>query len=145
MEENRPNNRAAHINQLILEGIPASNASGFRVDQVDLPTVTCILPFHAKQIRPGNTISGPTMMMLADAAMYALILALDDTQRMSVTQDLHIHFLARPAAAQDLQAIVTLVKQGRRSVVMRVDIYSVASESEKKLVAFATGTYALVI
>lgn len=131
-------NLAAHVTQLIRQGLPVAQDSGFFVQQVALPQVTCCLPYQADQIRPGNTLSGPTLMTLADATMYALILALDPTQLMAVTHDLHIHFLARPAP-QDLTATATLLKAGKRSVVMRVDIFS-----GEKLVAHATGSYAKV-
>ena len=129
---------AAHVTELIRQGLPVAQDSGFFVQSVDLPQVTCCLPYQADQIRPGNTLSGPTLMTLADATMYALILALDPTQLMAVTHDLHIHFLARPAP-QDLTATATLLKAGKRSVVMRVDIFS-----GEKLVAHATGSYARV-
>ncbi len=129
---------AAHVTQLIRQGLPVAQDSGFFVQSVDLPQVTCCLPYQTDQIRPGNTLSGPTLMTLADATMYALILALDPTQLMAVTHDLHIHFLARPAP-QDLPATATLLKAGKRSVVMRVDIFS-----GEKLVAHATGSYARV-
>lgn len=135
--------QAEIITQIIATVSPEFTKSGIRIDRIDLPETVCVLPFHSKQIRPGNTISGPTMMFLADFSMYTLVLALDNTQVMSVTQDLHMHFLARPAA-QDLQAVGTVVKKGRRTVVMRVDIFSISPEGEKKLVAFATGTYALM-
>lgn len=135
--------QAEIITQIIGTVSPEFTKSGIRIDRIDLPETVCVLPFHSKQIRPGNTISGPTMMFLADFSMYTLVLALDNTQVMSVTQDLHMHFLARPAA-QDLQAVGTVVKKGRRTVVMRVDIFSISPEGEKKLVAFATGTYALM-
>ncbi|HEY4714808.1 MAG TPA: PaaI family thioesterase [Aquirhabdus sp.] len=135
--------QAEIVAQIIGNVSPAFTQSGIRIERLDLPETICTLPFHAKQTRPGNTISGPTMMFLADFAMYTLVLALDNTQVMSVTQDLHMHFLARPAA-QDLQAVGTVVKKGRRTVVMRVDIFSISPEGEKKLVAFATGTYALM-
>lgn len=135
--------QAEIVAQIIATVSPEFTKSGIRIERIELPETVCVLPFHAKQTRPGNTISGPTMMFLADFAMYTLVLALDNTQVMSVTQDLHMHFLARPAA-QDLQAIGTVVKKGRRSVVMRVDIFSISTEGEKKLVAFATGTYALM-
>ena len=131
------------VAQIIGTVSPAFTQSGIRIERLDLPETVCVLPFHSKHIRPGNTISGPTMMFLADFVMYTLVLALDNTQVMSVTQDLHMHFLARPAA-QDLQAVGTVVKKGRRTVVMRVDIFSMNPEGEKKLVAFATGTYALM-
>jgi uncharacterized protein (TIGR00369 family) len=135
--------QAEIVAQIIGKISPEFTKSGIRIERLELPETVCVLPFHAKQIRPGNTISGPTMMFLADFAMYTLVLALDNTQLMSVTQDLHMHFLARPVA-QDLEAVGTVVKKGRRTVVMRVDIFSVSPENEKKLVAFATGTYALM-
>ncbi len=131
-------NLATQVTELIRQGLPVAQDSGFFVQSVDLPQVTCCLPYQADQIRPGNTLSGPTLMTLADATMYALILALDPTQLMAVTHDLHIHFLARPAP-QDLTATATLLKAGKRSVVMRVDIFS-----GEKLVAHATGSYAKV-
>ncbi len=135
--------QAEIVAQLIANVSPEFMKSGIRIERLELPETVCVLPFHSKQVRPGNTISGPTMMFLADFTMYTLVLAVDNTQVMSVTQDLHMHFLARPAA-QDLQAVGTLVKKGRRTVVMRVDIFSVSPEGDKKLVAFATGTYALM-
>jgi uncharacterized protein (TIGR00369 family) len=138
-----PARLAAHVSQIIMASMPSSTRFGFRIDHIAPPEVICTLPFQEKQTRPGNTISGPTLMTLADLAMYALVLGLDQSQVMAVTQDLHMHFLARPAP-QDLQAVGTVVKHGRRSVVMRVDLYSVAPEGSKKLVAFATGTYALM-
>jgi uncharacterized protein (TIGR00369 family) len=135
--------QAEIVAQIIGKVSPEFTKSGIRIERLELPETVCVLPFHATQIRPGNTISGPTMMFLADFTMYTLVLALDNRQVMSVTQDLHMHFLARPAA-QDLQAVGTVVKKGRRTVVMRVDIFSISPEGEQKLVAFATGTYALM-
>ncbi len=126
------------VNTIVHQAGAALGKLGFAVTEIALPTVTCVLPFHPSQIRPGNTISGPTMMLLADAAMYALVLACDPDKPFAVTQDLHIHFLSRPEPA-DLTAVATLLKPGKRTRVMRVDIYS-----GEKLVAHATGSYALV-
>lgn len=131
---------ATRINHIIQQGVAMTGgrSGGFEVLSVNLPQVTCILPYHAKHIRPGNTISGPTLMTLADAAMYAVVLALDERQIMAVTHDFQIHFLARPEP-KDLTAVATLLKAGKRSVVMRVDLYS-----GEKLVAHCTGSYALM-
>lgn len=129
---------AQQVQQIIEKHMPSTEETGFWVEEVRLPVVQCRLAYQANHLRPGATISGPTMMLLADATMYALVLALDPTQVMAVTHDLHIHFLARPAP-QDLTATATLLKAGKRSVVMRVDILS-----GEKLVAHATGSYAKV-
>lgn len=127
---------AKKITQLIQSSVPLSDNNGFYVEQISENSVQCVLPFKPSQTRMGNTISGPTMMTLADASMYAMILSMDENQGMAVTQDFQIHFLARPAP-QDLKAIVKVLKNGKKTVVMRVDILS-----DNKLVAHATGSYA---
>lgn len=129
---------AQKITHLIQSSVPFSDGNGFYVEHITSDSVHCILPFKPSHIRMGNTISGPTMMTLADASMYAMILSMDEHQGMAVTQDFQIHFLARPAP-QDLKAIVTLLKNGKKTVVMRVDILS-----DNQLVAHATGSYAKI-
>ena len=60
----------AELTAIIREGVPASEGSGFCVERIEPDGVLCRLPFNPLQIRPGGTLSGPTMMTLADAAMY---------------------------------------------------------------------------
>ncbi len=128
------------ITALIQAGLPDASESGFIVLRVDEHgRLWCRMPFHPRQLRPGGTLSGPTMMALADAAMYACVLHHVGAQEMSVTQSLNIHFLHRPEPA-DLDACVELLKAGRRSITMDVRLYS---GGDAKLVAQATGVYAL--
>src|SRR5260370_33967091 len=63
-------------------------------------------------IRPGGTISGPTMMALADFAMYVAVLAAIGPVPLAVTTNLSINFLRRPRAA-DLLAEAKLMKLGK--------------------------------
>lgn len=128
---------AAEVTQLLYQIMPSAQHQGLYVSDVNLPQVSCVMPFKANQLRPGNTLSGPTMMALADVCMYALVLAIDERQTMAVTQDFQIHFLSRPEP-HDLVGTATALKIGRRSMVMRVDLYS-----GERLVAHATGSYAL--
>lgn len=128
---------AEEITVLIREGVPAADQWRFQVLMADGQSARCLLPYDASQLRPGGTLSGPTMMTLADAAMYAVVLARYGRQLMAVTQDFNIHFLSRPEAS-DLQATATILKGGKRSVVLSVHIYS-----RDVLVAHASGTYAL--
>lgn len=134
-------NKAEAITKLIVDNIPLQDAQGFYVDQIETDKVRCVLPYTDSHLRPGNSISGPIIMTLADASMYALILSMDEQQTMAVTQDFQIHFLARPAP-QDLVAEIHLLKNGRKNIVMRADIYSANAQGEQKLVAHATGSYA---
>ncbi|MES2918190.1 MAG: PaaI family thioesterase [Pseudomonadota bacterium] len=129
----------AAITDVIRQGVPASEDSGFAVEQVTPRGVVCRLPYRERSLRPGGTLSGPTMMTLADAAMYAAVLARLGRVEMAVTQNLNINFLARPRPA-DLLAEVEVLKMGRRTIVLDVKIYSAGSP---EVVAHATGTYSL--
>jgi uncharacterized protein (TIGR00369 family) len=90
-------------------------------------------------IRPGGTISGPTMMALADVAMYIAVLAAIGPVPLAVTTHLSINFLRRPALA-DLVAEAELLKLGKRLAVGEVAIRSVGGAD---LVAHATSTYSI--
>ncbi len=52
--------------------------------------------FRPKSLRPGGTISGTTMMILADAAMYVAVLASIGWVPLAVTTNLSINFLKKP-------------------------------------------------
>jgi uncharacterized protein (TIGR00369 family) len=90
-------------------------------------------------IRPGGTISGPTMMALADVAMYIAVLTAVGPIPLAVTTQLNINFLRRPAAA-DLMAEAKLMKLGKRLAVGEVAIRSARGPN---LVAHATSTYSI--
>jgi uncharacterized protein (TIGR00369 family) len=92
-----------------------------------------------KHLRPGGTVSGPTLMALADAAMYAAILGEIGLVALAVTTNLNINFLRKPAP-RDLIAEVRLIKLGKRLAVGEVGI---RSEAEEDLVAHATSTYSI--
>jgi uncharacterized protein (TIGR00369 family) len=74
-------------------------------------------------IRPGGSISGPTMMALADFAMYVAVLASIGPVPLAVTTNLNINFLRKPGAA-DLLAEAKLIKLGKRLAVGEVGIWS---------------------
>lgn len=130
---------APEITQLIRQGVPSSEDTGFEVDWVDGQTVQCRTRYQERHLRPGGTISGPTMMALADAAMYAVILAHFGRLEMAVTTNLNINFLSKPGPG-DVIAIAEPLKIGKRNVVLDVRLFS---EGDDTLVAHATGTYSL--
>lgn len=131
---------ANRLTQLISQSASLTELQGLQITQINLtdatcPWVSCLLPFHQGQIRYGNTIAGPIIMGLADAAMYALMVALDEKNLSSVTRDFQVHFLSRPLP-QALEARAYLIKDSSRHTLMRVDILS-----GEKLVAHVTGSY----
>ena len=95
--------------------------------------------FSEKSLRPGGTISGPTMMGLTDFAMYVAILASIGPVPLAVTTNLNINFLRKPAQ-RDLIAEVKLIKLGKRLAVGEVEIFS---DGEDEMVAHATATYSI--
>src|SRR5881275_1353222 len=95
--------------------------------------------FSEKSLRPGGTISGPTMMGLTDFAMYVAVLASVGPVPLAVTTNLNINFLRKPAQ-RDLIAEVKLIKLGKRLAVGDIQIYC---DGEDDMVAHATSTYSI--
>ena len=96
--------------------------------------------YDPRQLRPGGTISGPTMMTLADTGLYVAILASIGPVALAVTTNLNINFLKKPAQ-RDLLAECRLMKLGKRLAVGEVAIWSEGEPEE--IVAHATGTYSI--
>jgi len=95
--------------------------------------------FRQRSVRPGGTISGPTMMALADFAMYVAVLAAIGPVPLAVTINLNINFL-RKAAPRDLLAEARLLKLGKRLATGEVTI---CSQGEAEPVAHVTSTYSI--
>jgi uncharacterized protein (TIGR00369 family) len=95
--------------------------------------------YREASIRPGGTISGPTMMALADFAMYVAVLSAIGPVPLAVTTNLNINFLRKPAP-RDLLADAHLLKLGSRLAVGEVTI---RSEGEDAPVAHVTSTYSI--
>lgn len=92
-----------------------------------------------EHLRPGDTVSGPTLMALADVAMYAALLGEIGLVPLAVTTNLNINFLRRPAQ-RDVIAKATLLKVGKRLAVGEVMLFS---DGDKEPVAHVTCTYSI--
>ena len=116
-------------------------ADGFQITVEDLsPGFARIrLGFDDRFLRPGGTICGPVLFTLADATLYAMVLATAGKKIMAVTSDMNIRFLKKPLPG-GLIAESRLIKGGRRSIYGEVLIYS---EGQDEPVAHVTGAYAL--
>ena len=91
-------------------------------------------------LRPGGTVSGPSIMLLADVTFYIAILAMIGPQALTVTTNMTLNFLRKPAK-EDLLCDARILKLGRRLVTGDCLLYSVSGSPEKP-VAQATVTYA---
>ena len=93
-----------------------------------------------RHLRPGGTVSGPTLTAVADVALYAAILAEIGRIALAVTTNLTMNFMRRPPAGRDLIGKCRLLKLGRRLAVGEVYIYS---DGIDEPVAHAVGTYSI--
>jgi acyl-coenzyme A thioesterase PaaI-like protein len=91
--------------------------------------------FNEFSVRPGGTISGPTMMALADFAMYVAVLAGIGPVPLAVT----INLMRKPPP-RDLLAEARLLRLGKRLATGEVTI---RSDGEEAPVAHVTSTYSI--
>jgi uncharacterized protein (TIGR00369 family) len=97
------------------------------------------LPIQEKYLRPGGTVSGPTMMALTDCAMFVALLTEIGPVALAVTTSLNINFLRKPGLA-DMIAEARLLKLGQRLAVGEITLYSL---DQPEPVAHATCTYSI--
>ena len=127
----------AAFNSIIASELPSTADSGVYLRSIEPGKAEMVLPYSDHSIRPGGTIAGPFMMMLADVCMYAVVLSLLGEIKLAVTTNLNINFLRKPANS-DLVGVGTIIKMGKRLAVIEVSIYS-----NDDIVAHATGTYSI--
>lgn len=96
--------------------------------------------YNDQMLRPGGTISGPTLMALADFAMYVVLLSAIGPVGLAVTTNLNINFLRKGVAGQDVLAAARLLKLGKRLAVGEVNLMSGGSSDP---IAHVTATYSI--
>ena len=115
-------------------------AKDFVVEEVRPMGITVRKLVQQKHLRPGGTVSGPTMFALADVCVYLAILGMVGPKALAVTTNCSIDFMRKPAAATDLIADCTLHKLGK---VLAVGDVLIRSEGQEAPVARATLTYSI--
>ena len=115
-------------------------AADFRVERVDAAGLTLRLCVADRHLRPGGTVSGPSMFALADVAMYLAVLSRIGPVALAVTTNCSMDFMRKPAAGLDMRAEARILKLGRRLVVGDVLLFS---EGLAEPVARAGLTYAI--
>ncbi len=118
----------------IIMGAPALNAfldaefpqiaDQFRVEDVSPDLLIARMRVTQAHLRPGGTVSGPSMFALADVAIYCAILARIGPVALAVTTNASIDFMRKPAAGRDLLAECRVLKLGRQLAVAEALIRS---------------------
>ncbi|MDA0281287.1 MAG: PaaI family thioesterase [Proteobacteria bacterium] len=114
--------------------------ASFVIESFDEGSVTIRRKVDAGDLRPGGTVSGPTMMSLADCAIYAAILREIGLVALAVTTSLNINFLRKPVADKDILGVCKLLKLGKTLAIGEVTIYS---EGDDRPIAHSVGTYSI--
>lgn len=130
---------AEDLQDFLRDHFPQIEHLNMRVEHVDDRRIRVRMRVTDQHLRPGGTVSGPTLMALADATMWLLVLAQIGPVALAVTTSLNINFLNKPDLA-DVIAEAALLKLGKRLAVGDVILRSAARPEP---VAQATITYSI--
>lgn len=115
-------------------------ADDFEFVEVAATHVIMALSAEEKHLRPGGTVSGPSMFALADVCAYFCILSQLGPVALAVTTNCSIDFMRKPAPGR-LLCRMELLKLGRVLAVAEGRIYS--EGAPEKPVARASLTYSI--
>lgn len=128
------------LTKLVREEVPSIAETGVVFESITSGSTRARLPFNPNSLRPGATVSGPTMMGLADIVTFACVLSKIGIVREAVTTSLNANFLRKPGAV-DLIAEGSLIKCGRRLAYGEVSIFG--ENNLEKMVCHVVCTYAI--
>jgi uncharacterized protein (TIGR00369 family) len=112
---------------------------GITVESVDDTTIRVRQQTGDHHLRPGGTISGPTLMAMVDCGFYLLLLSRLGPVALAVTTNLNINFMRKPVPGR-LVGEGRLLKLGRS---LAVGDFTIWNDGEEEPVAHATVTYSI--
>ncbi|TMV57951.1 PaaI family thioesterase [Thioclava sp. BHET1] len=115
-------------------------AGDFGIEDLGPMRLRLRLSVAERHLRPGGTVSGPSIFALADVAFYLALMAAIGPEALAVTTNAGVDFLRKPAAGVDLLAEARILKLGR---VLAVGDVLVVSEGMVAPVARANLTYSI--
>jgi uncharacterized protein (TIGR00369 family) len=131
----------AELEEFLRVEFPQSFGSGgTSIESADGASCLVRQRYNEGMLRPGGTVSGPTLMALADCAMYVVLLSAIGPVGLAVTTNLNINFLRKGQAGQDILAEARLLKLGKRLAVGEVNLLSGTSPDP---IAHVTSTYSI--
>jgi len=132
---------AAQVNALMASAYPQLNGQFTFYETLDVFPGGCTVRLNAdeRHLRPGGTVSGPSLFTLADIGGYACVLSHAGPDALSVTVNLDINFM-RKAEAGPIDGHCRILKLGKSLMVFDIDI---VAGPDGHTVAHATGTYSI--
>ncbi len=129
----------AELEAFFLRDFPQA-AADFRIERLTPEGLVLRLQVNDGHLRPGGTVSGPTMFALADVAVYLAILSRIGPVALAVTTSSSMDFLRKPPPGRDLTGEARLLKLGR---VLAVGDVLIRSGGDAAVVARASMTYSI--
>ena len=127
----------SQISDFIHQAFPEAN---LEIKSIADTATVVHFPIEQKHLRPGGSVSGPTVFAAADASLYIAILGHLGPVIGAVTSGLSINFLNKAMGQTVIVATCQLLKVGKRQVVGEVKL---VDERSQLLIAQATGTYSI--
>ncbi|MEM7211378.1 MAG: PaaI family thioesterase [Pseudomonadota bacterium] len=137
--ERQPVLTAEEVQAFIDEVFPQQKGI-LHADAIGPMTATARMNIGYEHLRPGGTVSGPAMFTVADCAFYMAVLGMIGRQALTVTTNMSINFLRKPASGADLVCEARILKLGK---LLATGDATVRSEGQDAPVAHATVTYAI--
>ena len=133
----------AELEKFLHEVFPQAFSDGeITIERADGETCLLRRRYNERMLRPGGTVSGPTLMEMADLAMYVVLLSAIGPVGLAVTTNLNINFLRRGLPGQDVLAAAKLLKLGKRLAVGEVNLLLGSSPDP---IAHVTATYSIPV
>ena len=114
-------------------------SNNFKILNTKPNSLSMLMHISDEHLRPGGTVSGPTMFLLADVSFYLATLSMIGPKSLTVTTNCSINFLRKPNVS-DLISETRVLKVGKTLSVGDVLIYS---KGIKEPVAHASLTYSI--
>jgi uncharacterized protein (TIGR00369 family) len=137
----KPKLDAREVNALLADVFPQLNEHKDDYEIVEVFPGGCTVRLNAaeRHLRPGGTVSGTALFMLADVGGYVCVLSHAGPDALSVTTSLSINFM-RKAGIGTVDGHCRILKLGRSLMVFDIDM---TAGPDGETVAHAVGTYSI--
>jgi uncharacterized protein (TIGR00369 family) len=135
---------AEEISKLLGEIFPQAHGTTpcFFIEEVSPGKAIMRFEPDERHLRPGGTVSGPSLFSLADYTAYVAIMGAIGLEALAVTTNLNINFMRKPEP-RTILCEATIMKLGRSLCVMDLGIRMADGADSGDLIAHATTTYSI--
>ena len=123
-----------------LEGVFPQIRGRLGIIEISREMALVKMKIEDQDLRPGGTVSGPSMFTLAEISFYVAVLSAVDKEALAVTTNCSINFLQKPEPTV-LYGRARILKKGKSLIVGDIEILA---EDQKVIVAHASMTYSII-